>query len=518
MHVRSLRAAAPHSLVALWAPLFLLRSALADFSLDNEVHSSFIHRRLRSQERREMQREILSILGLPHRPRPHLQGKHNSAPMFMLDLYNAMAVEEGGGPDGQGFSYPYKAVFSTQGPPLASLQDSHFLTDADMVMSFVNLVEHDREFFHPRYHHREFRFDLSKIPEGEAVTAAEFRIYKDYIRERFDNETFRISVYQVLQEHLGRESDLFLLDSRTLWASEEGWLVFDITATSNHWVVNPRHNLGLQLSVETLDGQSINPKLAGLIGRHGPQHKQPFMVAFFKATEVHLRSIRSTGGKQRSQNRSKTPKNQEALRMASVAENSSSDQRQACKKHELYVSFRDLGWQDWIIAPEGYAAYYCEGECAFPLNSYMNATNHAIVQTLDSAGSHSLRPKLPVRGAGLEPSALNPTGPPTQAPEAQLLSGATEHPAECSEEPPQRWGGWEHGHTLCRWEPAFSSVANERSRGRAFCILSPPTSVATPTAGRVENQVPALPARRVSITSKFKNQRASVLIVICFLN
>lgn len=179
-----------------------------------------------------------------------------------------------------------------------------------------------------------------------------------------------------------RESDLFLLDSRTLWASEEGWLVFDITATSNHWVVNPRHNLGLQLSVETLDGQSINPKLAGLVGRHGPQHKQPFMVAFFKATEVHLRSVRSTGGKQRSQNRSKAPKNQEALRVANVAENSSSDQRQACKKHELYVSFRDLGWQDWIIAPEGYAAYYCEGECAFPLNSYMNATNHAIVQTL----------------------------------------------------------------------------------------------------------------------------------------
>lgn len=28
-----------------------------------------------------------------------------------------------------------------------------------------------------------------------------------------------------------------------------------------------------------------------------------------------------------------------------TAENSSSDQRQACKKHELYVSFRDLGWQ-----------------------------------------------------------------------------------------------------------------------------------------------------------------------------
>lgn len=52
--------------------------------------------------------------------------------------------------------------------------------------------------------------------------------------------------------------------------------------------------------------------------------------------------------------------------------------------------------QDWIIAPEGYAAYYCEGECAFPLNSYMNATNHAIVQTLVSNLENFFEPNQPI--------------------------------------------------------------------------------------------------------------------------
>lgn len=68
-------------------------------------------------------------------------------------------------------------------------------------------------------------------------------------------------------------------------------------------------------------GQSVNPWVAGLVGRSGPQSKQPFMVAFFKATEVHIRSIRSAQGsnKQRNPNRSKTTKGQEALRVANIA-------------------------------------------------------------------------------------------------------------------------------------------------------------------------------------------------------
>ncbi|XP_044531311.1 inhibin beta A chain [Gracilinanus agilis] len=34
-----------------------------------------------------------------------------------------------------------------------------------------------------------------------------------------------------------------------------------------------------------------------------------------------------------------------------------------CCKKQFFVSFKDIGWNDWIIAPTGYHANYCEGEC-----------------------------------------------------------------------------------------------------------------------------------------------------------
>ncbi|KAM4583516.1 bone morphogenetic protein 7-like [Fundulus diaphanus] len=354
------------------------RVSFSNFSVDNEVRSSFIQRRLRSQERREIQREILSILGLPHRPRPHSHTKHNAAPMFMLDLYNTISTQT----EPQRYSR-YQAVLQAQASAAVSPQDSRFLDDADTVMSFVNLIDRDADhLFQP--HTQAFRFDISRIPEGEAITAAEFRIYKDLVQERTGNETFRVSVYQVVQGPPDSEVELLLQDQREVWDSDEGWLVFDLTATSTLWQHSPDQNLGLYLVLEDNHGQKMNPQRAGLLTGSGAKDKQPFLVVFFKVNEVRFRSTRSAHGqKGRQSSRSKQQKTvQDALKAAEAVTDTLGLSKEGCKKRELYVSFRDLGWQDWIIAPEGYAAYYCEGECAFPLNSDMNATNHAIVQTL----------------------------------------------------------------------------------------------------------------------------------------
>nr|XP_034359008.1 bone morphogenetic protein 8A isoform X2 [Arvicanthis niloticus] len=320
-------------------------------------------RRLGARERRDMQREILAVLGLPGRPRPRAPPaaarQPASAPLFMLDLYHAMTDDD------------------DAGPPQAHLGR------ADLVMSFVNMVEHDRSLGYQEPHWKEFHFDLTQIPAGEAVTAAEFRIYKEPSTHPL-NTTLHISMFEVVQEHSNRESDLFFLDLQTLRSGDEGWLVLDITAASDRWLLNHNKDLGLRLYVETEDGHSMDPGLAGLLGQQAPRSRQPFMVTFFRASSSPVRTPRAVRPLKRRQPK-KTNELPHPNRLPGIFDDSHGSRgREVCRRHELYVSFRDLGWLDWVIAPQGYSAYYCEGECAFPLDSCMNATNHAILQSLVS--------------------------------------------------------------------------------------------------------------------------------------
>ncbi|VFV26646.1 bone morphogenetic protein 8a- [Lynx pardinus] len=231
-------------------------------------------RRLGPRERRDMQREILAVLGLPGRPRPRAPSAAArlpaSAPLFMLDLYHAMARDD----DEDG------------GPP------ERRPGRADLVMSFVNMVERDRTLGHQEPHWKEFRFDLTQIPEGEMVTAAEFRIYK-MASTHLLNGTLHISMFEVVREQSNRESDLFFLDLQTLRAGDEGWLVLDVTAASDRWLLSRNKDLGLRLYVETDDGHSVDPGLAGLLGQRAPGSKQPFLVTFFRASPGPVRAPRA---------------------------------------------------------------------------------------------------------------------------------------------------------------------------------------------------------------------------------
>uniref|UniRef100_A0A8C5FVT6 Bone morphogenetic protein 8a n=1 Tax=Gadus morhua TaxID=8049 RepID=A0A8C5FVT6_GADMO len=393
-------------------PLLLLLSLpLWSQQAEAVVHSSF--KRLSGREKKEMQKEILSVLGLPGRPRPHPPLRPpSSAPLFMLDLYHAVSAEgeeQGndilgnngvrmGVADGRGHViHGVLPTLSTHTPPLGTV-----ISEADTVMSFVNLVEQERDLLQPRPYWKEFRFDLTPLPQGETVTAAEFRIYKTLTMGQRANRTLHISVYEIQRDNRHREPELVLLDIQSVPAGQEGWLAFDVTSASNRWLLHPRSNLGIRLYVETEEDRSLSAGWIGLVGRRGPRSKQPFMVTFFRASQIPCRPPRAV----KPNPRKKKHKYDliKSNRPTYFSDHSHANSgRQACRKHELYVSFSDLGWKDWVLAPTGYSAYYCDGECLYPLGSCMNATNHALIQQV----VHLLKPEE-VPKACCAPTKLSP--------------------------------------------------------------------------------------------------------------
>lgn len=63
----------------------------------------------------------------------------------------------------------------------------------------------------------------------------------------------------------------------------------------------------------------------------------------------------------------------------------------ACRARRLYVSFREVGWHRWVIAPRGFLANYCQGGCglpaALPGPGGPPALNHAVLRALMHAAA-----------------------------------------------------------------------------------------------------------------------------------
>uniref|UniRef100_A0A8C4NAA1 Growth differentiation factor 10 n=1 Tax=Eptatretus burgeri TaxID=7764 RepID=A0A8C4NAA1_EPTBU len=64
-----------------------------------------------------------------------------------------------------------------------------------------------------------------------------------------------------------------------------------------------------------------------------------------------------------------------------------------CSRRPLKVNFADFGWDQWIISPTGYNAYYCVGSCEFPMPKVVKPSNHATIQSIVRAAH--LTPGLP---------------------------------------------------------------------------------------------------------------------------
>lgn len=86
-----------------------------------------------------------------------------------------------------------------------------------ILLVVVLTVEHNEDAFHNEAQWKEFKFDLTQIPQGEMVTAAEFRIFKGINQSFHGNMTLHITIYQVLQEFKDRL--VYIIDTNTVMQS-----------------------------------------------------------------------------------------------------------------------------------------------------------------------------------------------------------------------------------------------------------------------------------------------------------
>lgn len=50
-----------------------------------------------------------------------------------------------------------------------------------------------------------------------------------------------------------------------------------------------------------------------------------------------------------------------------------------CCRERLFVSFADLGWDDWIVQPRGYHAHFCRGSCSSVAAVTLSGSHHQSV-------------------------------------------------------------------------------------------------------------------------------------------
>lgn len=224
-------------------------------------------------------------------------------------------------------------------------------------------------------------FNLSSVPVEELMTAAELRIFRDQVISDFpQNSTsagqfHRINIFEVFRPaSLSEEPLTRLLDTRLVQDSHSRWESFDVSSAAMRWATQPHHNHGIMVEImhpdDASQSQDINRRRHVRVSRSLHEDDKSWVQARpLLVTYSH-------------DGQGSAPFHREKRQVRRAPKQRRKQQRANCRRHPLYVDFSDVGWNVWIVAPPGYHAFYCHGECPFPLSDHLNSTNHAIVQTL----------------------------------------------------------------------------------------------------------------------------------------
>ncbi|XP_071793722.1 bone morphogenetic protein 2-A-like [Asterias amurensis] len=261
-----------------------------------------------------------------------------------------------------------------------------------------------------------YLFDTRSVLDRETVLAAELHLYKqkprypdghtDDIPQQVTCEIYKLS------KHGHPTMTRTLVDRKMVNSSYSGWVQFSVTSAFENGDVEAQHILSDKLFEIRIKSEPELPKgTIAFAKRPRPKHKdhRPLLVLFLDdknvlASDITLpgtsvptagsqllsgmdKKVPSNGGKEGGLTLGKSPQatgaeHSNRRRKRRASSRMTNRGRTKCQLYDYYVDFHNIGWSDWVIAPNGYWANFCEGNCPFPLDPNFNATNHATVQAI----------------------------------------------------------------------------------------------------------------------------------------
>lgn len=355
-----------------------------------------------------IQNLLLTRLGLQSHPNPSEEAR---VPQYLLDLYRFHTQQYHLIEDPE-FNYPSQHVQGANTVRCFHHTDSTVLSLPEEQKTPVDRIH--------------IGFNLSSIPSEESVVSAELR----FRHEGFSGGSQVASLYLSNGDPASKPT---LLHSRRLTRDRKGaelWETFPLDGEVFHNLPKRSGNLSFILDV-IADNNSSLPKERHLrvrryTGQDEPSwaRQRPLLVTYSHDGRsepfVPLRNRTPAGrrGKGRGRGRFKGDRGQGSDEGWRVGRNDRRVKRNGgraaklkrlsrsrCRRHPLYVDFKDVGWNKWIVAPSGYDAFFCLGECRFPLADHMNSSSHAMVQTLVNSVNGAV-PRACCVPTGLSPIAL----------------------------------------------------------------------------------------------------------------
>ncbi|KAL2084622.1 hypothetical protein ACEWY4_020140 [Coilia grayii] len=259
---------------------------------------------------------------------------------------------------------------------------------ANTITSFVDRGKDD--LLHSPLRRQKYLFDVSTLSDKEELVGAELRIFRKAPGD------FQASPPDLYGLHLLPCRSDRLLDSRTIDLQESrkpAWEVLDVWGMfKNRHHSSQDNQLCLQLKGTIGKSETeIDLKQLGFDRNGRSQQEKAILVVYtrsrkrenlFNEMKEKIKSRGSRWSEEESGLQFKARRRRRTALSNRHGKRHGKKSKSRCSKKALHVNFKELGWDDWIIAPLDYEAYHCEGLCDFPLRSHLEPTNHAIIQTL----------------------------------------------------------------------------------------------------------------------------------------